>query len=156
MVRQHEIVRRGDRIGLPSGAELSQRQRQLLEKLLAEFASAGRAPPTLKELAEKHKLPPRELEPLVQVAIDDGLLVRISPQMAIDRDALEGLRQSLAEYLQREPTAKVGELRQQWGMTRKHVVPIFEFFDQCQITLRAGDLRRAGPRLTLPLGEAST
>ena len=71
----------------------------------------------------------RDLEPLVQVGVDDGQLVRISPQMAIDRDALETLRQSLAEYFQRAPTAKVGELREQWGISRKHAVPIFEFFD---------------------------
>ena len=39
---------------------------------------------------------------------------------------------------------KVGELREQWGITRKHAVPIFEFFDKCQITSRAGDLRSPG------------
>jgi hypothetical protein len=33
-------------------------------------------------------------------------------------------------------------------MTRKHAVPILEFFDQCQVTQRAGDNRSAGPRLS--------
>src|SRR5690606_36268440 len=111
--------------------------------------------PTLKELAEAHKLPLRDLEQLVQVGIDDGLLIKISPQMAIDRDALEALRQSLAEYFQRQPTAKVGELREQWGITRKHAVPIFEFFDDCKITVRKEDLRMPGPRLTTPIGETN-
>ena len=45
---------------------------------------------------------------------------------------------------------KISEIREQWGITRKHAVPIFEFFDQCQITVRAGDLRSAGPRISLP------
>src|SRR5262249_21674188 len=53
MVTNRELVRRGDRVGLPSGAQLSQRQRQLLAQLLSEFSSAGRAPPTDRELAEK-------------------------------------------------------------------------------------------------------
>lgn len=153
MAARREIVRRGDRVGLPTGPALSQKQRQLLEKLLAEFAAAGRAPPTMGELSERHTIPLRDLEPLVQVAIDEGHLIRLSPQMAIQRDALEGLRQSLAAYFQRHPTAKVGELREQWGITRKHAVPIFEYFDADQITLRAGDLRSPGPRLSLPLGE---
>jgi hypothetical protein len=90
------------------------------------------------------------------VAVDDGQLVRLSPEMAIDVDAVESLRQSLAEYFQQHPTAKVGELRQQWGITRTHAVPICEFFDACKITLRSGDLRTAGPRLSTPIGEAST
>jgi len=155
MAARREIIRRGERMGLPSGADLSQRQQQLLTKLLTEISSAGRAPPTLKELAEQTKMPLRDLEQLVQVAVDDGQLVKLSPQMAMDREALDGLRQSLAEYFQRQPTAKVGELREQWGITRKHAVPIFEFFDDAQITLRKDDLRTPGPRLQTPLGEAS-
>lgn len=148
-----QIVRRGDRIGLPSGAALSQRQRQFLSTLLAEFFTAGAAPPTLKELSEKHGQSLRDLEPLVQVGIDDGRLVRLSPQMAIDRDALDLLRQRLAGHFERHPTAKVGEIREQWGITRKHAVPIFEYFDECRVTTRAGDLRSAGPRLLSPIGE---
>jgi selenocysteine-specific elongation factor len=156
MVASRELIRRGDRVGLPSGAELSQRQRQLLTTLLRDFATAGRAPPTLKELAEQHKLPQRDLEQLVQVAVDDGQLIKLSPLMAIDREALDGLRQSLSDYFQRQPTAKVGELREQWGITRKHAVPIFEFFDESRVTLRKDDLRTAGPKLTIPIGEATT
>jgi selenocysteine-specific elongation factor len=156
MASNRDLIRRGDRVGLPSGAELSQRQRQLLTTLLTTFAAAGRAPPTLKELAEQLKIPQRDLEQLVQVAVDDGQLVKLSPLMAIDREAVEGLRQSLAAYFQQQPTAKVGELREQWGITRKHAVPIFEFFDESQITLRKEELRTPGPKLTIPIGEAAT
>jgi hypothetical protein len=88
LIASRELVRRGDRVGLPSGAELSHRQRQLLGNLLLQFASAGRTPPTLKELAEQHNVSLRDLEPLVQVAVDEGQLVRLSPQMVIDRDAI--------------------------------------------------------------------
>jgi selenocysteine-specific elongation factor len=153
MTATGQLIRREGRIGLPSGAELSQRQRQFLRTLLAEFAAAGPAPPTLKELAERHSQSLRDLEPLVQVGVDDGQLIRLSPQMAIDRASLELLRQSLARHFERNPTAKVGEIREQWGISRKHAVPIFEFFDECRVTARAGDFRSAGPRLLSPIGE---
>lgn len=156
MLTSRELIRRGDRIGLPSGAELTQRQRQLLTILLGELSAAGRSPPTLKELAEQLKLPLRDLEQLVQVGIDDGQLIKLSPQMAMDREALEALRQSLAKYFQHQPTAKVGELREQWGITRKHAVPIFEFFDDSRITMRKEDLRTPGPRLLIPIGETNS
>lgn len=153
MVASREIVRRGERIGFPSGAKLSQRQQQQLGALLAQFAAAGPAPPTHKELSAQNKIPPRDLEALIQVALDEGQLVQISPLMAMEVRALEALRQSLAEYFQQQPTAKVGQLREQWEITRKHAVPIFEYFDQQQITSRAGDLRSPGPRLNIPIGE---
>jgi selenocysteine-specific elongation factor len=154
MVAEGELVRRGERVGLPTGAELSHRQRTLLTALLAEVSDAGPTPPTLKEFAERHGYALQDLEPLVQVAVDEGMLVRLSPQLVINCEALEGLRQRLSAHFQRSPTAKVGEIREQWGITRKHAVPIFEFFDQCQITLRAGDVRSPGPRVSIPVAEA--
>jgi selenocysteine-specific elongation factor len=156
MTASGELIRRGDRVGLPTGAELTHRQQAMLDRLLAEVTGAGPSPPTLKEFGEKHACSVKDLDPLVQVAVDEGRLIRLSPMMAIDRGALESLRQSLADYFHRHPTAKVGEIREQWGITRKHAVPIFEFFDQSQITCRAGDLRSPGPRMSLPINEAIT
>ena len=40
-------------------------------------------------------------------------------------------------------------------MTRKHAVPIFEFFDRQQITSRSGDLRTAGRGFRCPLTRRS-
>ncbi len=153
MISEGELVRRADRIGLPSGAELSHRERNVLNAVLSEIGSAGATPPTLKELAERHNYQLKELEPLVQVAIDEGRLVRVSPLLVIEREAVESLRQSLADHFQRHPTGTVGEIREQWRMTRKHAVPILEFFDQRQITRRAGDNRSAGPYISLSLDE---
>jgi selenocysteine-specific elongation factor len=156
MVAKRELTRRDERIGVPTGAELSNKQRAILEALVAEVTAAGATPPTLKEFAEKHAYPLKDLEPVVQVAVDDGQLIRLTPQLTMESGALESLRQKLVLYFQSSPTAKVGEIREQWGITRKHAVPIFEFFDERQITRRAGDLRSAGPRLGTPISETST
>jgi selenocysteine-specific elongation factor len=153
MTARREVVRRGDRVGLPTGPELSHRQRQLLGAVLAQIDSAGATPPTLKELAEQHDYPLKDLELLVQVAVDEGRLIRVSPLLALDRDALETLRRSIAEFFEKHPSGTVGEIREQWNMTRKHAVPILEFFDQCQITRRSGDNRSAGPRISHSLDE---
>ena len=110
----------------------------------------------MKELADQHRLPLREMEPLVKVAVDEGQLVRLSPEIVIIREAIELLRQSLTEHFRSSPTAGVGELRERWGITRKHALPIFEFFDKCGITVRSGETRLAGPRLAIPIREAST
>jgi selenocysteine-specific elongation factor len=124
--------------------------------LITEVSSAGPTPPSLKEFAERHGDTLKELEPIVQVAVDEGQFVRLSPQIIMDRRVLESLRMRLVEHFRESATAKVGEIREQWGITRKHAVPIFEFFDECHITSREGDLRTAGPRLSLPIDEVIT
>jgi selenocysteine-specific elongation factor len=156
LIQDQELVRRGDKVGLPSGAELSHKQRQMLNQLVADVTRSAATPPTLREFSEQHGFPLSDLEPIVQVAIDEGVLLRLTPQLTITREAVETLRQSLAEYFQKHKTAKVSEVREYWGMTRKHAVPIFEYFDQCGITLRDGDLRSAGPRISMPVNEVAT
>jgi selenocysteine-specific elongation factor len=156
MAAKREIVRREDRIGLTTGPELSNRQRQTLTTLVNEVSSASATPPTLKEFAERNGCSLKELEPIVQVAVDEGQFVRLAPQIIMDRRALEALRKRLVEHFSKSRTAKVGEIREQWGITRKHAVPIFEFFDEHKITTRDGDLRSAGPLLHEPIDEANT
>jgi selenocysteine-specific elongation factor len=154
LTRRGDLLRRGDRIGRPAGAELSQRQRKLLEELLAACAEAGPTPPTLKEFAERCGAPVRDVEPLVQVAVDEGRLDRLSPELAIDHIALEDLRKDLADYFHAHPAVRISEVREHWGITRKYAVPLFEFFDRQQVTLRNGDVRTPGPRLLFPIHEA--
>ncbi len=149
-----ELVVTEGRIGLRSGPELTNRQRLIVKALVGEVSAAGATPPTLKEFAEKHGILVGDVEALVQVAVDEGQLIRVSPQLVMDPAALETLRKSLSSYFETSATAKVGELREQWKITRKHAVPIFEFFDQRQITVRAGDNRSAGPRISVPVDEA--
>jgi hypothetical protein len=36
-------------------------------------------------------------------------------------------------------------------VTRKYSVPLCEWFDEHQLTIREGDLRRAGPKVGQPL-----
>jgi hypothetical protein len=156
LTEEQEIALRGDRIGLPTGPELSNRQRTMLATLIAEVTGAGATPPTLKEFADKHGVFPKDLEAVVQVAVDEGQLIRLTPQLTMDCGALETLRQRLAKHFENSPTAKVGEIREQWGITRKHAVPIFEFFDLHQITSRTGDVRSAGPHVGVPVDKAKT
>jgi selenocysteine-specific elongation factor len=156
MTKRGELVRSGDRVGLTTGPELSNRQRGMLTALVNEVTAAGPTPPTLKEFADRHGCAMKDLEPIVQVAVDEGQLLRLSPQLVMHELALEELRQRLADHFQKSATAKVGEMREAWGITRKHAVPIFEFFDARQITSRAGDVRSAGPCMSTPLGEVTT
>ncbi len=81
LTARSELVRRGDRVGLRTAADLSHRQRQLLDVLLARCVDAGATPPTLKEFAASSGCTLKDLEPLVQVAVDEG---RFSPRVAPD------------------------------------------------------------------------
>ena len=83
-------------------------------------------------------------------ASTDGLLVDVGEGLFYPPSAIEQARQICRTTLSKLGSATLSQLREAWGVTRKYAVPLGEFFDAHGLTLRDGDLRRAGPRLELP------
>jgi selenocysteine-specific elongation factor len=154
LVSEHRLLRRGDRIGrageLP---RLTQRQQTALDRLIDACTAAGVAPPLLPEVAAAVGITVKELAPLVQVAVDNGRLVRVNDDLVASPDALGSLRKSALAYIAQHGPATVAQLRDHWQITRKHAVPYLELFDRLGVTTRAGDTRSAGANAARALEE---
>lgn len=147
LIRQGSFLARDDRIGLPQGVALSRREETLLEQLEAAIAAGETTPPTVKELAEHHGVPVKEAEELLQLAVDEGRLVRISATLFVTQQALSTLVRQLQEFFQKQTTGTAAEFRNLWGITRKHAIPYLEYFDEIGVTERQKECRVPGPRL---------
>jgi hypothetical protein len=82
--------------------------------------------------------------------------VRGGVQPALDNYQQYGYPQGrgvMQATLELQKGATMSQLREAWGVTRKFSVPLCGWFDKNQLTIREGDLRRAGPQLAKPLGE---
>ncbi|MFN2487852.1 MAG: selenocysteine-specific translation elongation factor [Acidimicrobiia bacterium] len=90
------------------------------------------APPTLDELGLDRDL----LRRLVR----DGHLVRVTDNLVYLPSVIDDLVSAVRAI---EAPFTVSEFRQLLGITRKHAVPLLEYFDREGITLRSGDLRQS-------------
>lgn len=126
----------------------TKQQQQLLQQILAAINEAGLSPPTVKELADRLQRPHSEIDVLIEVCAESELLVRISPLLAFTPEAIETARTRCRDLLAAHGEATLSDLRQAWGITRKHAVPLCEYFDDQGFTQRDGDKRTAGPNLT--------
>lgn len=147
-----ELVKVGPHIG-PADAQvkLTKNQQAARAKLLEEVTSAGLTPPTTKELAATVGQKLDQIEPLLHVSCEDGLLVKVAEDLYFSPEAIERARQLCAEFLDKNGPASMGQLRDAWNVSRKFSVPLCEFFDASGLTIRNGDLRIAGPKLSQPL-----
>jgi len=154
LLADKRLVRVGENIG-PADAQvqLSKNQVAIRAKVLDEIGRAGLAPPTAKELAEKLGQRLDSLLPVLTVCVEDGLLVDIGEGLYYPPGALEQARSICQATLASAGSATMSQLREAWKITRKFSVPLCEWFDAHQLTIRAGDLRRAGPKLNEPLHE---
>jgi len=124
-----------------SGTELEKSIRRV-------YQTSGLAPPRLEEVAAKVERPRTEVDELVRHLARTGLLAHISGDMYVLKETLDHLRGRLVAYLKENDQITTQDFKKMVGASRKHVIPLAEFFDREKTTLRVGEkrvLRKKGP-----------
>ena len=151
-----ELVKVGPHIG-PADAQvkLTKNQHAARTKLLEDIAAHGLTPPTTKELATLVGQKLEQIEPLLHVSCEDGLIVKVAEDLYFASEAIERARQICATELDKSGQATMAQLRDAWNVSRNFSVPLCEFFDEAGLTIRNGDLRQPGPKLKQEFGSLS-
>ena len=147
LLKSKELVAIRSQIG-PADVQvkLTKNQRQTLAKMLDALTAAGLTPPTVKVLSADLGQKPDQLQPLLNLSVEDGLLVRVNDELYFIPEAIETARGMTADYLSEHGEATMSQLREAWGVSRKFAVPLCELFDRLKITNRQSDVRTAGPK----------
>jgi selenocysteine-specific elongation factor len=160
LVNQKQLVQIGENFG-PADlqVQLTKAQRKARDEMLERIAAGELAPPMSKELAADLGLKLADGEQLLNLTVEDGLLHRVAEGLYVTPQALEVARQKTQDAINELGPATMAQLRDAWGVTRKHAVPLCEYLDEIGITKRNGDTRVAGPdidrSLTSPESAAS-
>lgn len=123
--------------GFATRARDSELERRFLERI----TGAGLAPPALSALAREFESDPRALQRLAEHAVRQERIVRVASGLFFDRAAIDELRERLVRYLEAHGEIDPAGYKQLTGQTRKHTVPLMEFFDAEKLTLRRDNLR---------------
>ena len=124
--------------------KLSANQRKLKEKVVTAHQEAGFQPPEPASFAPQAGGNAASLKDIFEVAVAEGLLVRVTDDIYLHADVDAEMRRRLAEKLRETPAGlTVADIRDLLGTTRKYAVPICEYLDRAGITRREGDLRLA-------------
>ncbi len=122
--------------------KLSVNQRKLKDKIVETHRSAGFQPPEPSSFAPQAAGNAAALTDIFEVAVAEGLLVRITDGIFLHGDVELEMRKRLLEKLNAQPAGlTVAEIRDLLGTTRKFAVPLCEYLDRTGVTRRDGDLR---------------
>lgn len=124
---------------------ITRSQQKSLNQILAAIQAAAMTPPNVRELCELCGDSAETVLSLLDIAAADQLVIRVDRDFCFDPQALDNARVLCLEFIQQHGPATMAQLRDVWGVTRKHAIPLGEFFDQKRITVRDSDLRIAGP-----------
>ena len=138
LVRLGRVVTEGTGVRDPGhGVRLDPAQQRARDQLLAALRAAPLSPPGLDEAARTAGVSGalvRELEA-------EGLLVRLTPDLALTRDAFESAVDQLRTLHAETGPFTAAQAKTAWRTTRKYAVPLLELLDQRGITRRSGDRR---------------
>ena len=141
-VERGVAVASGGRVGHPEAASNAQEvQADAGEALLVEISKQGLQPSTVNELAAAAGVDSNIARNALTQLVLDKKVVRLGPEMHFDAEAIAGAREVLTERLQDGEGATAAELRDALGVTRKHAIPLLEYFDAQGLTRRDEDLR---------------
>jgi selenocysteine-specific elongation factor len=121
--------------------KLSANQRKLKDQIVADTRAAGFQPPDPAGFAAKAGGNAASLKDIYEVAVAEGLLVRVTDEIYLHADVAADMRARLKEKLAGGAGATVAEIRDLLATTRKYAVPLCEYLDRTGVTRRQGDLR---------------
>jgi selenocysteine-specific elongation factor len=78
---------------------------------------------------------------VLQVLVNEGVLVRMKDNLVFHRACLAEAQARLESHLREKGEVTAAGFRDLLGITRKHAIPLLEYFDTARITLRVGDKR---------------
>lgn len=134
LIQEKELVRLlGHKVQLK---EDQQAVRDTLEKV---YLKSGLQPPYFKELIEQFpKGQPREV---LELMVKEGKLVKVKEDLYFHKQAIEGLKKRLIQWLKEKGEITTPEFKDLTQTSRKYTIPLLEYFDAMQVTMRVEDKR---------------
>jgi selenocysteine-specific elongation factor len=113
-----------------------------LEAVERELKVGAMAPPNRDAMRSSLGLTEIELGELLTHLSEQGRAVKVSSDFHYLTAVVEQAREQLTTLLQAKGTASTQELKDLWGLTRKHLIPLAEYFDSIRLTVRTANSER--------------
>lgn len=116
-------------------------QKDLQKKILDIYSKEALMPPTLKDLIEKLLVSEKEISGLLDLLVREGHLVKVSEELFFDAQAVQKLTGDVTSYLEKNGEITTQGFKELTGLSRKFMIPLFEYLDKARVTVRIGDKR---------------
>ena len=142
----NETIEDGAILRLTShSVEIDEKLGEVKTKLESVFMNAHFQPPSIEDAFSQSRGKGKANRNALQILIDEGALLRLKDNIIYHRQALSEAEKILKEHLSHNNEITAAEFRDLLGITRKHAIPLLEYFDTARITLRVGDKRVLRP-----------
>jgi len=134
IAQEKEVLRlEGHRVTLAQDQEKARRE---IEGI---YLKGGLQPPYFREI--KGQFPGNTGTDVLQVMVNEGLLIKVKEDLYFHREVIEDLKEKLIVFLKEKGEIDTPQFKDMTNASRKYTIPLLEYFDISQVTVRVGDQR---------------
>jgi selenocysteine-specific elongation factor len=134
LVQEKELVRLSRH-----KVQLKEDQQAVQDALEKVYLKSGLQPPYFKELLEQ--FPKGQPRQVLDLMVKEGKLVKVKEDLYFHKQAIEGIKQKLVQWLKKNGEINTAEFKDLTQTSRKYTIPLLEYFDATQVTIRVEDKR---------------
>ena len=143
MIQSRQIVQEENTVRLQSHRiSLGQDQAAIRNKIIKIYQNGGLQPPYFREVVKELQLEPKHARDVLMLLVEEGQIVKTKDDLFFDTNAVDKLKHKLVEFLKTNGEISTPQFKEMTGVSRKFVIPLIEYFDAKNVTLRVGDSRK--------------
>jgi len=143
MAQANAIYQTESNIRLPEHeVRLAEDESDLQDKILDILQREGLQPPVFKDLVSQLDIRPETAKNIMMLLVNEGKLIKAKEDLFFHAEAINGLKARLVAYLKSNGEISTPEFKEMTGTSRKYTIPLLEYFDAANITIRVGDTRK--------------
>jgi selenocysteine-specific elongation factor len=143
VAKANEVVLSENFIRLPDHhVKLEADQSDLRKKFLVAFNQAGLQPPSFKELIAEMSADMKDAKNMLMLLVNEGGIIKVKEDLFFDAKAIIDLKNRLIDFLKSNGEISAPQFKVMTGASRKYAIPLLEYFDSENITIRIGDIRK--------------
>lgn len=142
MVKSGRIAIEENTIRLPGHTvKLESDQSDIKKTILDTYAESGLQPPYFKELLKSLGTDPQQARNVLMLLVTEGSIIKVKEDLFFHADAIRKVQDRLVEFLKQHEKIDTPRFKDMTGASRKYTIPLMEYFDAHNVTIRVGDLR---------------
>ncbi len=121
---------------------LGEDQSQIKIKITKIYENGGLTPPFMKDLTEELKIDSAKAKDVLMLLVNEGVIIKIKEDFYINSEHINKLKNTLVEFLKANGEMSTPQFKDMTGASRKYLIPLLEYFDSKNVTIRIGDIRK--------------
>ena len=122
--------------------QLDQQFVELLDRVRATLSLGGMTPPLRDAIGDEIGLDEREMTEALAFLVEAGDAVRVSSDLYMHAATVAGAQSKLVSFLTENGDVTTQQLKDLFGISRKYLIPLGEYFDAAKVTVRFGASQR--------------